>query len=813
MPTPLVVFIPDSEQDALRSAGVLPPSCFEMCGSSLWNGVGDRVYFWPHPPDYGMSVQSGNPPPPAQLLGLETKGDEGLRSENLVAKLFGSTILHVLFLDSEAAGTHGLADMTPVLKLVRWVRSLNDSIRTWFSDVQRMNIRHAAVVVSRSGPFYLTEDQLDAIRSEFKESSPVHACYLVSSRLEVGQGHDAVHAKNLWPIIVGRLVLRLLIELSMKNPSEGIFLPGIHIIRSFEYLIDCPEEGIKNLKDEAQRAVYGIINAGVSDKTVASDADNSGKKPLRPLKVSNNELGVFPGLKSSLSANAAGAGQSEKEKLDWHRVNIEEIVKLSNDDARWNVARKRARDEFAECERKQFLEKEMDRVIAAKKIFSSVAKAPGNIRDAARDLQERKPPDTIGADVIYEKWQAMVSAERARKAAQQALEDAGREMKLAQNHYVTAPYGMLAVVATSLFCGYALVKIFLAVGGNGSLLTVLVLSALSAVGALCAWLVVSWFHRRAGCLAMEDIRDMVQSVDDKMNARHAMAVATVRTAEARHQVGLRRSAIAVLQRLLSRVDRIVEREMGSPTADVFYQNRDKTENRSGKPEPSDLRREELAIFTERTRFSNVLGVEQSNPNLRLGANVEKAIAEAFQESGDKSFLSFWKQLCSDTDGLNQQGNFPAKVFVPRIREWFRAFGGRLVMAQKLDAIASSLHGRQNGQHSGVLPPEFDNLRGDSGFALASADVPGMAVAASPRMVFVPESTDLETLANQKLTGGAGEHEIVVCRTPILGGLPQVAFFYQDIRVHGIGRDDADGRLVFLSRNGDPVKSLLESGVA
>ena len=103
MQSPLVVFIPEKEREPLRSSGVLPPSWFEECNRSLWDGAGDRVYFWPHMPDYETATagRGGNPPPPAQLLGLETKGDEWMRSENLVAKLFGATVLHVLFLDDE----------------------------------------------------------------------------------------------------------------------------------------------------------------------------------------------------------------------------------------------------------------------------------------------------------------------------------------------------------------------------------------------------------------------------------------------------------------------------------------------------------------------------------------------------------------------------------------------------------------------------------------------------------------------------------------------------------------------------------------
>ena len=179
MQTPLVVFIPEKERGALRSSGVLPPSWFETCGDTLWNGTGDRIYLWPNPPNYGtVPTGAGSPPPPAQMLGLETKGDEWMRSENLVAKLFGSTVLHVLFLDNEVADKPGFADMAPLMELAHWVRTFGDSIRTWFADTQNRNIRHVAVVVAKKGAFHLTEEQLDAFCGEFSEEGVVKTCFL-----------------------------------------------------------------------------------------------------------------------------------------------------------------------------------------------------------------------------------------------------------------------------------------------------------------------------------------------------------------------------------------------------------------------------------------------------------------------------------------------------------------------------------------------------------------------------------------------------------------------------------------------------------
>ena len=806
MQSPLVVFIPERERGALRSSGVLPPSWYEMCGRALWNGAGDRVYLWPHALDYeNVSAAGGVPPPPAQLLGLETKGDEGLRSENLVAKLFGATVLHVLFLDDAVEGTPGLADTAPLLKLLRWVRLFGESVRAWFADTQNRNIRHVAVVVARTGAFHLSEEQLKAFSDDFKDDGVVRTCYLVNARLEVGLGHDALHATYLWPVIVGRLILRILIELSMENPSGGIFLPGVHLIRSFEYLIECPDAEAEGLKKETQDAVYQVIH---ETPEVAVVEDGQSRRP----QIVNREIGVFPGLPESLSSYARQ--QPDKKAVDWYREDIAELVARVNDDARWIEARDRARTDFAARERKQFLEKEPDRVMEAREIFCRVAKDPGNITREERSLKDKLPSDTYSKDVIYEKWQAMVQAEQARKKAQRDLETAGGEMVRAQNHYVTAPYGIMAVVATSIFCGFALVRLLWSIAGNGSLLVAIVLSALSMVGAVFAWLTVSWFHRRAGIMAMGELRGLAEKVDATMDLRHAAAVKVVRAAEARHNVGLRRGAIAVLQRLLARVGRIVGHELQSPTPGAFYQKPEEAGavvSTPGQSADGEGRREELAVFGARTRFSHELTCRVSDINgHNRSPHVEKVIVEAFRERGEKSFRAFWERLCAETDGLNQQGNYPAQIFVPRIREWFRSFGGRLVMAQKLDLVASAESGPLGAQ-TAALPAAFADLRSDSGYALASADVEDGAVKEAPRIVFVPKAAALSDQARTQLAGGGGG-AIDVRETAVLDSLPQAAFFFQDIRVNGITRD-ADGRLLFLSRNGTPVRSRSESGVA
>ena len=799
MPTPLVVIVPRAEKDALRDGGVLPPAWFGDVGDAGWNSDGAAVRIWDAEPDWEAAGEAGEPPLPARLLGLSAADRSAFASEDIVAKFFGSFVLHVVFLDEEdddngsatrrRTPTTAWVGVEPVLRVARWAGAFNRSVEYWFSEEQSRNIHHAALVVARGGRVRLSKDRLTALQAEFTEQGALKTCFFIDGRLEVELGNDALHAACLWPVLAGRLLLRLLVALSSSG-HDDLLLPGVHLWRSFEFLFDYPVAEMTEMVTTALSKAY----KNLEKQTDAAD----GKEPVtrnKILSAKNSEASTFAGIPTALSG---GDVKHPTEVKDWHSypVDIEKDKRL-DDKRRWSGPMARARDDFARRELELFQAGENDIPFSPSFVFPSVAKDPKNVSIELRRSDANRPSDTIDGGEVYKCWRKVVEEERNRQKSKKILEAAAKELKAAQKHYVTAPYGMLVSIATSLVCGFTIFRAALSLGASP--IVSVILASFSALGAFLAWLFISWLHRRSGTNAARQFVDVADAVDDAMDARHGAAVETVRMAETQHRTALRFGSWAALHRLLERVWRILSIELQSPSLSAFYRgdaSATAAEEQALTGAEADAKRER-ETYLQHTRFSEILTSSAFAVGHR--ENSDRVLNEALNESGQSSFLALWQKICDKSDRYHC-GNLPARVLIPEIRKWLRALCDRLCAAQKADLLAAR----------GVdekLPAKISIVRGDSGFILATAHVDDHEVAESPARVFVFEEPGLKrdqrhdhgaAKSANTLVGGAFM-DIPVTATPILNGLPQVAFYFQDIRLYGIGCDD-DGRLTFMPRH-------------
>jgi hypothetical protein len=798
MPTPLVVIVPRAEKDALRDGGVLPPAWFGDVGDSGWNFDGAAVRIWDAEPDWEAAGEAGEPPLPARLLGLSSADRSAFAAEDIVAKFFGAFVLHIVFLDEEdddnGSGprrrnpTTAWVGVEPILRVARWAGAFNRSVEYWFSDEQSRNIRHAALVVARGGRVRLSEERLKALQAEFTDHGALKTCFFIDGRLEVELGNDALHAACLWPVLAGRLLLRLLVALSSPG-TDDLLLPGVHLWRSFEFLFDYPVAEMTEMVTTALTKAYKNLER----QTDAVDGKEPPHKKI--LSAKNSEASTFAGIPTALSG---GDVKHPPEVDDWHSypVDVEKDNRL-DDKRRWSGPMARARDNFAQRELELFQAGENDGPFSPSFVFPSVAKDPKNVSIELRRSDANRPSDTIDGGEVYKCWRKVVEKEMNRQKSKKTLEAAAKELKAAQKHYVTAPYGMLVFIATSLVCGLTIFRAALSLGAAP--VASVILASFSALGACLAWLFISWLHRRSGTNAARQFIDVADAVDDAMDARHCAAVETVKMAETQHRTALRIGSWAALRRLLERVWRILSIELQSPSLSAFYRgdaSADAAEEQSLASAEADAKRERDA-YLQYTRFSEVL----TSGAFAIGRseNSDRVLNEALNESGQSSFVALWQRICDKSDRYHC-GNLPARVLIPEIRRWLRALCDRLCAAQKADLLAARGVGEK-------LPAQISIVRGDSGFILATAHVDDHEAAESPARVFVFEEP--ESQRDQRRGQGAAQSartliggafmDIPVTETPILNGLPQVAFYFQDIRLYGIGRDD-DGRLSFLSRH-------------
>ena len=841
MQKPLVVVIPSADRDALRKAGVLPPAWFRDVGPAGWDDEGTCIRLWTEEPVYGLTTgESGAPPLPARLLGLPNDDARPFALDRLVAKFFGTVMLHVVFLDEREKGAEDdrsrrsappgdWVGVRPLLETIQWAKMFNRSIEYWFSEEQVRDIRHLVLVVARGGRndmsavrVRLDEDQSRSLQAEFSPQGTVQTCYFIDGLLESEHGRQALHGACLWPVLAGRLVLRLLIALSADH-ADDVFSPGVHLWRSFEYLFDYPVGEMKDMLTSALAEAYDKLSK-------ETDSSSSSGKPS--ISIDNKVMESFPDLTTALTqfqpipappgirkrrsflasvlafGRKKGNSQASQDGVEWqaYPATDEADTCAGDDETRWGGSIKLAKAEFAGMETELF--RKGDPALANFSpcdAFTAVKEKPRNVAAWLKAVNSARPTDTIDGSAIFMQWNKIVEAEENRKKAKKRLLDGAGELSRAQAHYVTAPYAAIVVGAVSLVCGITLCSVFWTLGGIAAMPVAFFFSGLAVAGAFMAWGVVSWCHCRAGCEAVEQFVGIAREVDHCMDLRHESAVETVRLAETQHRTLLRVGAWHALHRLLNRVWRILSVELQTPSLAAFYRTEDDVAKEGGDmPDETASGDEESlrqrAVFFEKTRCSEKLRKgEFASVRHRFSDGI---ISEALDptQNGPNSFRKLWSVLCRELDG-QARGNLPAKILIPAIRHWLGALCDRLIAAQKADLLASR-------DTRDVLPAGFSALRSDSDYALATAHVNRPEMSAWPFRVFVyDEPRDgggvqpgrgVAARARQILAGGVRVN-IPVTATPILNGLPQIAFGFQDIRLFGLGCEK-DGRLKFLRRH-------------
>lgn len=818
MSTPLVVIVPADDRAALREAGVLPESWFRDVGVPGWDDEGPVVRLWAAEPDpEAEGERPGEPPLPARLLGLSGAGRSAAEDGRLVERFFDATVLHVVFLDGgdgDAPGGHSAVvrvGIEPIRRAARLARELDRSVSFWHSEEAARNIRHLALVVVRGGRdgdalarVFASADDLGFLQGEFSGKGTLRTCYFVDGRLKRDDRIGSPYAREVWPVLAGRLLLRLLIALD-RGEADGILLPGVHVWRSFEFLFDYPDGTMDDLAKKDLVKAYRKMEEQ-TDASARQGPDGSGRKTGGSR---NEETETFSGLTAALPAERQLVVQPVG---DWHLYPVEQTVSMVSDDAsRWGSVFKTARGSFAELERKVFRSGRPDpSVRSEEEIFTSVSEDPRNVAVERRRLDEPgHPTDTINYEDVYRLWKQVVDEEKKRQKAKKLLSEDAKELMLAQDHYVTRPYGMLVAGAVSLFCGITIFFALLSFGGKGAAPVSLFFAALSAVGAFAAWLIVGFVHRRSGRAAAELFVEEAKNVDACMKARHEKAVETIRKAETKHRETVRFAAWAALRRLLSRVGTILSHELESPSPNAFY----RTEEPGTAERPKSLQTDDPRDrFLERTRFPERINSESTRWGVRQNANlvIDKAFPEKAGDSLSEdgalpSFPDFWRKTCEESDRF-ARGNLPATTLVPAIRHWIGLLCARLSAARKADLLSSR-------NAAGPLPDSLEVLQNENGFPLATAEVsiPNLLVERPDSQVFLFEGADrtqqaaIEAQAMGFLEGAGATLHIPVSATSVLNGLRQIALYFQDIRIRGFDLADG-GRLVFSDGGGAEARA-------
>lgn len=815
----LVVFAGAEEREALKRCGVMPAGWFP-CALDMESGRGERVWLWPFDPAEDGAERTGEPEHPGKLLGLACETEPQRRlAERRVAKLFGAWVVHLIFLENGSGLHENRTGVGAVWKRAAWVRRLGESIRYWFADEQAREIRHLAVVVARGGPTDATEDDINRLEAEIDGSGAFTALYYADYRIETEHAQDSLSTACLWPVMAGRLLLRFLVALDGDNPElDGIFAAGVHLWKSGELLFEYPEQAFAEKLNADLPRLYQVLERGGGGHR----ADETSSLPQMP--------SVFPNLPQRLRdfgcprggterkspeekpeeehADVGPCGKERRKAEDdssatgrsWHGAQVEKQAEACLDDGRWEELRKKAREDFIARERVAHAEGGAfggATDYAVENAFRAVAKDPHAIEGELEKTSAEGEDVGELAEKTYAVWLDVVAAEKSRREALATLEGAAKELVLAQRHYVTAPYGAAAAVAVSMACGYALFWLLWVLGGSGTWPLAAGCAALVAAGAFAAWKRMAMVHGRAGQEAYKRFAGLVEDADRKMDLRHGAAAGTVIAAETAHRHLLREAARTTLERLLRRVWRIVRTEVQSPPLDATWRAGEDTpeggvenagETAEVCPEEELDDRDQLETYLGLSRWT-ANAQELAGAGMTEGRQVEDILQEVGSAEEKRSFTVFWRGLCDECDRLHQ-GNFPATVVIPKIREWISWLVGSLVDARQRDfrdAIA-----RAGGPHAGLLPAVgVAEVRRQDPYTWASAhvDEPNKRVKTEHLFIFH------KTPPGQPLPQHPGRVGNATCvMVSGLSGLPQAGLYFVDILIHGFERD-GHGKLV------------------
>lgn len=773
MPKPIVVLIPEKERKKLREAGILPPETFRTFRASSRQNGGDgpdgSILLWPHSLDYarGVELAEGLSERPADIpafFGIPTGATEEQRQadEREVAALLGSTVVHVVFLDTRKA-KGGYAEFGSFGALADWCRSFRKALNVRFPHESALRqADNVLVVVVRGQQVQTTPGELSAFRECIGAGAPFVSCYFLDYNLHVGGTEELFHSTVVWDAMLSRLLLAFLLSRGDTHATPVWRRPGIKVWRAGECVVRTDAPLRRRTVDGVLTHALVLLHGNVDGMVDAADAfrlfdDRSGEAPpaldLQPL-VPDAERTDLPDPDPDLDRPQRHVGVD-----GWAEFNSAELVDWTGRPGRWTQGLEDARSGFREWVLKHPPADPGTDSVVFRKIHEEPSALFRFVERLAALVRGRGPSGergaSTGADELHSLWMAVASKDAERRATLARLEAESREFEAGRRHYVGRGFGMVIVGAVSLACGWVLHRIVSAfVAGTGvapaigSLWLSLVLAGSVFAGSLAAFFLVVGLHGLAGRRAAERVLETSRAADRAMIERDERARRMVAGAmDMRSALRLRGLRFRVLS-LLRRVDAILETELQPESVLVNDQEPDEDGAAGADPAAAAAANPREAFLRKTRSVVGPLGAE-FGPEAELeldavvrawwGGGAEEVPPEAEPE---EDFLTLWRRLCRE-DAENA-GHFPARTFVSGIRRFTRRFTEvvrRLVEDRAVEANVDHVRDGVRTWAGTIAAERYDHL--------ASATVPPDALVwrrQPPPILFVRDDPSVADMA-------------------------------------------------------------------
>ena len=694
---PIVVAAPGSARERLRRSDVLPHHLFrDIAAEQLWEEhSAPSVYLWPYDIPYSHSDELrekilervGDVP---AFFGMSSKEAKDHQERMLSRILFGSVVVHILFLDNRKTDTtpgyeernETYAQFCTFSEIVQWSRNLKQVMDVRFLN-NNSKSHHILILVSCGQQVVTTKEEIDELNkligpSNSRDYKPFRSCYFLDLNLVPGASGKIFHSKYIWDVLISRFLLALLLSQEKNNNALKPLWeknPGIKVWRASDCTIsvqrDTSQAILKKILEKVAKELQNqlVSKDGDMGERLAllqdvSDDSNSLDHKLVPHWSGNmpefqkwtgkqNAKWSFSMLSSSFFCNwsdlQASEYEQEIETPEQWRESFEQLKQVRTS---WCAAHPPA-----------------DYTSAVENFFSIVHKKPGELGSFISQLFGKM--DSTYKKQLADKenhpkyWEKIVAVEKSRQQLLKRLAEDCKEFKKAQNYYVGRGIAMLVLVAVTAFSCWIIWRVL---GLFGEFLKIfpwiLLLSGMVFAGGAVAYVLVMLLHNFTGTRAAGKIMAECKEADEKMQQRDDLV-------REMFFDGIKKRNILNLQcvrfrtwLLANRTLSILQTEMQPQLSTLLEVQDDSVQDRKSAEllaDPDHVRDAYLKL----TRSSvGPIRIEKADDELQ-------ELKEMISGSGDDSFLSLWKKICTE-DRMNA-GYFPAKMFVSRIRGFVTSF--------------------------------------------------------------------------------------------------------------------------------------------
>ena len=779
---PIVVIAPSKDRKALRKCGVLPESAFRSFEEQNDIGNNGAINLWPHDITYTLSDDwvarvEHEPVEFSVFLGMDKAGDdeELHANEARIVRLLGSTVVHIVFLDKNV-NERCYAEFRSFEEITQWSQQFKAVLDVRFRNEQTLQqVENVLVVVARGGQVQTSQAELDAFMVCVGEDACFKSCFFLDYNLSVADTHDLFHSQAVWDVMVGRLLLAFLLSREQQSPiwTHG----GVSLWMAGECVIDLSEDyygdQVNNTLNKAYKKLPDMLDNAEGDGGKVVDAPAGVKMDLPELKIPESD-----GLR--LIDNVGWA--------DWPVGNF--VALMTEELSRWKPVFEEVKGKADRWRLSHVFSS--NKVEATQNIFSRSHTNPGVLFKESEELGKtvRAARDKLRKGVqgeLRNYWREVVDAEKERRAKLDELEKCGRELVRAQGHYVgIAPCLWVAFAVVGSCCmSIGLLSHALGLG----LWIALWLGLFIVLGALSAISLVWWRHATNGEAGAKALVDIGKEADEQMVARDRASRKMMECAtDMRHRLRVQNLHFKTLL-LLDRIKAILITEIQPAT--VMVESAD---------DDTHCLNDEETTYSSGRRTAFILRtckpLAPHNKEMVTGgmAKINTIIAEWWDSPvGTNSFKAFWSKLCHTTDKADS-GNFPARIFIPAIRDFIMRFKERI----RLEVGHQTLQNNSDGIGEDLqkwLKHACDSNRNREFCSGAITGEHVREIEQDGMKIFVRNENNLFNIkALETLVKGWGVNTPLTSSTA-LDSLPQLAFFYQTFSVK-FTVDDVTRHLTF-----------------